>query len=233
MASDGVYDITLVPFEEGWHIQEVGHPGLLVVYTPHPPQEETILVEDLISCGRQIVPGAFREPLFRDTTPPGLLGVLGIPVPAALGAILTDLNLLESNDPIENAGARIQDAFTRWGTDALGWYQSCHEYDEGFWGIYLHLPSIGDLSRLLLGKLVESGCGGNLSDTFCVVSRLVYEHEQFHSRVDFLALGQELACRRALRSPTKNTCIGLRGSGRGLLRRRWPISWASRRSRPY
>jgi hypothetical protein len=175
--------------------------GLLIAYTPHTDVEADSEAERWVESGRSLVPEAFRNPLLRDSSPPVFPGAVGIAVPGSPDAVFNDPNLLETDDQIADITTRVREIWLRHGVDALGWYQACHDYEDGFWGIYFHLPHIRDMARVMLERMTQENCRKGLKDVFRVVGLLAYEHEFFHARVDFLALGQELASRRPLALP--------------------------------
>jgi predicted RNA binding protein YcfA (HicA-like mRNA interferase family) len=81
------------------------------------------------------------------------------------------------------------------GTEALGWYQSFHKYDESVWGIYLDDFTISHIALDLRDRLAEANANGyaDYAKALRAMIWLVAAHEWFHAQVDAAALLRELA----------------------------------------
>ncbi|NLY03073.1 MAG: hypothetical protein GXY83_44040, partial [Rhodopirellula sp.] len=190
LAMDGCYNVLLL------RAGDADGYGLLVTYFPRPQVSPT---EQLIEWTRAYIPEAFRFPLSTKPCPPDSYET-GIPVPTDLPGVMAAGDLGIDNESTEEAERRIRESFQEHGAEALGWYQSCHSWDDERWGIYLHAARINDLGRSLRSRLAAAGCT-TPDDAFEIARRLIWEHEFFHAKLDFLALGQEAAARRALALP--------------------------------
>lgn len=182
LAADGEYSVSLLRHES------IDRNGLLVCYFP---REMSSTLLECISAAKVRVPPAFRAPLLSSvSTPPD--GALLEPLPILLNDILADQVLIQELEVVPaEAVEQMRQTFRDKGTDALGWYQSCHTWDEDHWGIYLHRPNLVAFARDLAERLAQAGCRNHFQDALLLALCLVWEHEFFHTRVDLFALHEE------------------------------------------
>lgn len=76
------------------------------------------------------------------------------------------------------------------GTEALGWYQPFHEYDEEHWGIYLRTAAIVTLGDELRNLMIQQNCPDS-GEAYHLVTRMIVEHEYFHARYETYGLSLE------------------------------------------
>lgn len=173
---------------------------LLVTYAP---RRERPKLQEWIGWVQDHVPGAFYSPLLSRASPPPRLPAIQV-VEVALDDLLDAAGLAEIE--IDSAGAedRVRTGFADLGSEALGWYQPYHKYDEGHWGIYLFCSRILDLGRVLCDRLSKVGCPQPIAG-FELAMRLILEHELFHARMETFALGLELSGSAAIYKPYNET----------------------------
>jgi hypothetical protein len=157
---------------------------LLVTYRP---RRNPSALEEWKSWVRGQVPGSFREPGLAEVARAGHRVV-----PIGLGDVLDSERFSAIDQDAEGTDERVREAVSNLGTEAFGWYQPYHVYDEEHWGIYLHADRVHDLGLALRERLLNVGCP-TPNDAFELSVRLVLEHEMFHALVETFALGQELA----------------------------------------
>lgn len=187
LAVDGQYHGSLVRFGKG------GELGLLVTYSS---REESSNAEKLIESCRLLVPDAFHAPL-SDRTKPPTISSSGTVLPTSYSDVVAVDDLGEQDETFQEADKRTREAFEQHGSEAFGWYQTCHAWNADCWGIVLNVSKINDLGRALKGRLADAGLWTG-EEALQVASNLILEHEFFHARVDFLSLGQELVSRTGL-----------------------------------
>lgn len=183
-------------------------PVHLVSYTPRPKRP---MLQRWISWTQCEVPNAFDEPLrstFSQPLMPAGIRMVAMSLDDVIAA--TGLNDIEPEPDAEN---RVLKDFAQSGTEALGWYQPYHRFDEGHWGIYLHSGRIQDLGHALRERL-RAAHGREAADSFSIATRLILEHEFFHARLETFALGQEVSLGRPVFRPYSDhvykTTIGTR-----------------------
>jgi hypothetical protein len=193
LASDGTYRVRL--------LTDLRHdkPGMLVEYSPRtdvPPFVECLTI------AKRRLPRAFHKPLIHnvyrpdrtlprvtkiDSSPWGALDNLQIP-------LVTEErpNVIEANT---EAREQAWELIRVKGTEALGWYQSFHKYDESVWGIYLDDHTIAHVALDLCDRLAAANPNGyaDYSKALRAMLWLVAAHERFHAQVDAAALLRELA----------------------------------------
>lgn len=188
LAADGLYSATAARGEHG-------EPVLLVRYRP---RGQTPLLIETIDSAKQLVPAAFRKPLHSVAHLPLPPGGKIVAVATATDPSVGALNLDEIIGPLDNdlgpgeEGLRVGADVRTYGTEALGWYQSFHNYDENTWGIVLHDWNILCLGWELCETVRRVNSAIRLAEAVEFVRHVVLEHERFHALVDAASVIQEL-----------------------------------------
>ncbi len=171
--------------------------GLLVKRNSQ-PGEDTLL-QKWIDWSKATLPKVYRHPLLSKTRPPKT-GDSPSSIEVSSQSIFNPLRYVEFEYDSTRAERRINRAVRILGTEAFGWYQPFHLYDEDNWGIYLRDRPLLDLAYALRERLDSSG-SPRPNDAFELAARLVVEHELFHARLEFFALNQELTVGSAIYRP--------------------------------
>jgi hypothetical protein len=164
-----------------------GKPGLLVrSWTP--PNDGVASFPELKAALEAELPSAFRKPRSATLRPPKRGGVVtlddttfvdldGIEEQGgqALEIFLEDIGREEMDEQIKKA----REAIKKTGTEALGWYQPFHIWDEEHWGIYLHL----DWLMALAWDMQWSGRLHSQRALYLLINQLV-QHELFHAKTE-------------------------------------------------
>jgi hypothetical protein len=193
LANDGKYRVRLLTDLQRYK------PGILVEYTPRtyvPPFVECLTV------AKRRLPRAFHKPLITnvhrsDRTFPRVTRIDSSPW-SELDNLETPLvteELLNAIEADTEAREQARKAISVKGTEALGWYQSFHKYDESVWGIYLDDFTISHVALDLRDRLAEADANGyaDYAKALRAIIWLVAAHEWFHAQVDAAALLRELA----------------------------------------
>jgi len=170
--------------------------GLLVNYSA---REEEAVLPTWIRWVQDYVSGAFASPLLAQVSSPPLLATTQV-VQVAADDLLDTGNLEQIELESSGADERVRAGFVEGGSEALGWYQPYHCYDDAHWGIYLHGSRILDLGRVFYDRLRVQGCPQPIAG-FELAMRLILEHEMFHARMETFALQLELANKTAVFKP--------------------------------
>jgi hypothetical protein len=193
LASDGQYRVRL--------LTDLRHnkPGILVEYTPRtyvPPFVECLTV------AKRRLPRAFHKPLIKNVHRPDRTLSKVTRIDSApwseLDTLQTPLvteELLNAIEADTEAREQARTVISVKGTEALGWYQSFHKYDESVWGIYLDDCTISHVALDLRDRLAEADANGyaDYAKALRAMIWLVAAHEWFHAQVDVAALLRELA----------------------------------------
>jgi hypothetical protein len=193
LASDGKYHVRL--------LTDLTHKtlGILVQYAPRtdvPPFVECLTI------AKRRLPRAFRNPLIQNIYRPNKTFPRVTEITSSAWAELDDLQtslvseeLLNAIEANTEAREQAWKAISVKGTEALGWYQSFHTYDESVWGIYLDDFTISHIALDLRDRLAEANANGyaDYAKALRAMIWLVAAHEWFHAQVDAAALLRELA----------------------------------------
>lgn len=184
-AADGQYSVVEVAADDGRR-------GALVFARSH--DERTSFLE-LKAAAEALLPRAFARPRSTGFAPPDFpfsddMAVRTIDTENGwpLGAF-SEADIPERD--YRKRVARARSAVESLAFEAMGWYQSYHDYDEASWGIYLNGERLADFSCALsedLRRVVRSRPALELR----LAVQLVLMHEWFHFEVDAMATLAEL-----------------------------------------
>ena len=159
-------------------------------------QQTSATFFDLLEVAHIQVPTAFRTPLRAGAKAPRIAFSSGLTVSLEHGP--GQFRWPDSVFEKRRKAEKVRKAIAAKGTEAIGWYQSFHEWDEKSWGIYLKDEALLDLAADLANRLPPASQVGAMRFALWAVCLFVMEHERFHSRVDRVALMLESATRRSL-----------------------------------
>jgi hypothetical protein len=178
----------------------------LITWTPHTGLPSYPEVRAAVA---RRLPSALRKPRLTGATPPAFdtarLAPLGQPVglggfdtrdPSWMDAFAQQQEYDFGNRRDRSERARA--ATKAHGFEAIAWYQSHHSYTEEWWGIYFNAEMLDDAVCSLSDDLRRAGfTRGTDSLASKLLVAMVYEHEQFHARVDAASTWLELNANQA------------------------------------